>query len=184
VGTLLGATALTTPRLVLEPLRVEHAGEMVAVLDDDALHRFVGGRPVGEAELRARYARQVTGRSPDGRQRWLNWIVRRSADGVAMGFVQATVGGADDGRGPTAELAWTIGIAFQRRGYAREAAVAVRGWLRAQGVGRFIAHIHPEHAASMAVARALELRPTAVAVDGEVRWESAASGDPPLSPPG
>jgi RimJ/RimL family protein N-acetyltransferase len=178
----LPATALTTARLVLEPLRVDHAGEMFAVLDDAALHRFVGGRPVGEAELRARYARQVAGRSPDGRQRWLNWIVRRSADGVALGFVQATVSDADDGRPPTAELAWTIGVAFQRRGYAQEAGLAMLGWLRSQGVGQFVAHIHPEHTASMTVARALDLRPTAIVVDGEVRWESAVMADATISP--
>jgi RimJ/RimL family protein N-acetyltransferase len=168
---------------VLEPLRVDHAGEMFAVLDDDALHRFVGGRPVGEAELRARYARQVAGRSPDGRRRWLNWIVRRSADGVAMGFVQATVSDGDEGGRLTAELAWTIGVAFQRRGYAREAALAVVGWLRSRGVARFVAHIHPDHAASATVARALDLRPTAIVVDGEVRWESAPPAEAPVSPP-
>ena len=173
------ATSLATHRLVLEPLRVGHAIEMVAVLDDPALHRFTGGHPAGETELRARYAHQTTGRSPDGRQGWLNWIVRRSEDGVALGFVQATVSGADGGEPVTAELAWTIGVAFQRRGYAREAASAALGWLQAHGVDRFIAHIHPEHQASMGVARALGLQATAAVVDGEVLWELATGSSIP-----
>ena len=39
------STALTTARMVLEPLRVEHATELAAVLDDPRLHEFTGGEP-------------------------------------------------------------------------------------------------------------------------------------------
>jgi RimJ/RimL family protein N-acetyltransferase len=58
----------------------------------------------------------------------------------------------------------------QRRGYAREAAGAMVTWLRDCGVDRFVAHVHPEHRASIGVARALGLTPTATIVDGEIRW--------------
>jgi hypothetical protein len=34
-----------TERLTLEPLRPEHADEMVAVLGDPALYEFTGGTP-------------------------------------------------------------------------------------------------------------------------------------------
>lgn len=61
-------------RVRLEPLRVEHADELMPVLDDSSLHTFVGGEPADLAQLRARYTRQVVGRSPDGAQRWLNWL--------------------------------------------------------------------------------------------------------------
>ncbi|RII97089.1 GNAT family N-acetyltransferase, partial [Clavibacter michiganensis subsp. insidiosus] len=47
-------------------------------------------------------------------------------------------------------------------------------WLREGGVGIVRAHIHPDHAASAAVARRLGLAPTDERVDGEVRWESQA----------
>ena len=53
------AELLTTARLRLEPLRVDHAPEMVAVLDDPALFDFTGGTPPTEADLRARYRRQA-----------------------------------------------------------------------------------------------------------------------------
>ncbi|HYZ61371.1 MAG TPA: GNAT family N-acetyltransferase, partial [Acetobacteraceae bacterium] len=71
----------------------------------------------------------------------------------------------------TAVLAWVLGVRFQGRGYAREAAAAVVAWLLAVGVGRLVAYIHPEHAASMGVARALGLTPTDARVNGEVVWE-------------
>jgi hypothetical protein len=35
---------------------------------------------------------------------------------------------------------------------------------------RFTAHIHPDHVASIGVARTLGLSPTSTVVDGEVRW--------------
>jgi len=44
------------------------------------------------------------------------------------------------------------------------------GWLRNCGVDRLVAHVHPEHRASIGVARALGLTPTATVVDGEIRW--------------
>ncbi|MCX6466560.1 MAG: GNAT family N-acetyltransferase [Pseudonocardiales bacterium] len=160
-------TSLRTARLVLEPLRVEHAEEMAALLDDPALHRFTGGIPDTPDALRERYRRQVAGRSPDGRQEWRNWVVRAGAD--AAGYVQATILRPDGG--PVAELAWVIGTAHQGRGYAREAAAAVVAALPAGTM--LVAHIHPDNLASAAVARALGLRPSAREVGGETRWTSA-----------
>jgi RimJ/RimL family protein N-acetyltransferase len=83
--------------------------------------------------------------------------------------VQATVTERD--RALTAEIAWVIGTGQQRQGFAREAALAMVAWLREQGVTTFVAHVHPQHEASKAVARALGLAPTEAVVDGEVRWE-------------
>jgi RimJ/RimL family protein N-acetyltransferase len=125
---------------------------------------FIGGRPATEAERRERYTRQVAGHSSDGSEAWLNWVVRRRDGGELVGTVQATVSGS------TAELAWVVAVAHQGRGYAREAATAVQTWLRTTGVSEFLAHIHPDHAASAGVARALGLAPTDTVVDGEIRW--------------
>ncbi len=41
----LTAERLESKRLILEPLRVEHADELAPVLDDLKLHRFIGGAP-------------------------------------------------------------------------------------------------------------------------------------------
>ncbi|RSS52333.1 GNAT family N-acetyltransferase, partial [Streptomyces sp. WAC07061] len=50
------------------------------------------------------------------------------------------------------------------------------GWLGAQGVGTVVAHVHPDHAASAAVAAAAGLAPTGRWQDGEARWERVSGG--------
>jgi RimJ/RimL family protein N-acetyltransferase len=152
------AEKLTSERLVLEPLRIDHATEMVAVLDDPELYRYIGGEPPGEAELAARYTRQVASKG------WLNWILRLRETGEPVGTVQATLGGE------AAELAWVMSTRFQGEGYATEGTAAALGWLRKRGFDVFIAHIHPDHAASQALAARLGFEPTDQVKNGEVRW--------------
>jgi enoyl-CoA hydratase/carnithine racemase/RimJ/RimL family protein N-acetyltransferase len=163
-------TRLESDRVVLEPLRVEHAYELAPALEDPALHEFTGGRPATRDELRERFARQVKGHSPDGRDRWLNWTVRVRATGRAVGIAQATV--TTDADGVRADLAWVIATAHQGQGLAKEATGLVAAWLREQGVDRLGAHIHPAHHASMSVARSIGLAPTDELVDGEITWLS------------
>jgi RimJ/RimL family protein N-acetyltransferase len=159
------AGTLTTQRLRLVPLTVSDADEMVGVLAGSALYVFTGGTAPGAEELRARYGRLVAGRSPDGTQIWHNWIVRTLA-GTAVGTIQATV--VD--RGARAEVAWVTGEQHWGRGYATEAATAVIGWLAETGVSEVLAHIHPGHSASQAVAWRAGLRPADVISNGEQRW--------------
>jgi RimJ/RimL family protein N-acetyltransferase len=164
------AEPIETSRLTLEPLSVEHAGEMLAVLADPRLYEYTGGGPLTLDQLRARYARQVVGHSRDGTQGWLNWILREPALSAVVGTVQATLVHANGA--VSAELAWIISVAHQRRGYATEAAEAIAQWLGRRGVRSFVAHIHPDHQASIAVARRLGLSPTDEVSDGETRWVS------------
>ncbi|WP_242906697.1 GNAT family N-acetyltransferase [Actinomadura terrae] len=180
------AETITTPRLVLEPLAVHHADEMAPVLDDPRLHRYIGGEPLTVEELRARYAHLVAGPAPFHQEGWLNWVVRRRRDGQAVGYVQATVAPARPGYtvappadGSTvtpsdarnaASVAWVIGMPYQGFGFATEAARALVGWLRAHGAAEIVASIHPDNAASRAVAARLGLRPTAETDDDEIVW--------------
>src|SRR5512146_673633 len=152
-------------RIVLTPLAVGDAEEMTAVLGGEQLYAFTGGHPPTADELRARYARQVAGRSADGQQEWRNWIIRRAADGRAAGFVQATIAGRAGEE--VAEVAWVVGLAWQGNGYAAEAARALVAWLEARGVAAIQAHVHPDHEASAAVARGAGLLPTGQVEDGE-----------------
>jgi len=48
------APILQTPRLSLEPLRIDHADEMAPLLDDAQLFDFTGGGPCTLDELRER----------------------------------------------------------------------------------------------------------------------------------
>lgn len=182
------AEVIATERLVLVPQRAEHAREMAAVLRDPALHTFIGGAPATADELRSRYARMAAGPS-DPAESWCNWVIRLPAGeegeegverGRLAGTVQATIspagsaGAAGDGSGPgpwlVAEIAWVVGTAFQGRGIASEAARGLVGWLEQRSVRDIAAHVHPDHAASKAVARAAGLEPTGEWHDGEVRW--------------
>ena len=162
------AEALAAPRLVLEPLRPDHARELAPVLADPALHAFSGGEPADEDDLRARFARRAVGHSPDGAQGWLNWVARDRATHAPVGTVQATITNHEGVR--TAALAWVVTTSRQREGLATEAARAAQGWLRERGVTRFVANIHPDHGASAAVARHLGLAATDERRGGEVRW--------------
>ena len=166
---------------------------MVELLSDRRLYSFYDDEASPSLEeLRDRYSRQSAGLSPDGREVWHSWIVRERESGAAIGFVQATVGAtagsslasvdtADtpyDGR-TSAELAWVIGVPWQGRGFATEAATAVRDAVRGPGsvtgddVALVHAHIAPGHLGSETVARRLGLHPSDVVHDGEIRWELA-----------
>ena len=163
--------ALVSERLVLEPLTIEHARAMVDVLADQALYDYIGGEPPTLAQLHDRYAAQVTEVSPDGSQRWFNWIVKRRDSDALVGYVQATV--EEDEHGPVAEVAWVINPTHQGQGLASEASLAMILWLRSRGITRIDASIQPEHDASRGVARRVGLHPTEILEDGEIRWESA-----------
>jgi len=158
---------IETPRLALEPITPDAAPEMLPVLAHPAIYRFTGGEAPTLSTLRDRYARQSTGRSPDGAQWWFNWMVR--SDGAAVGFVQATVDDVDGDR--VAALAWVLSPTAQGRGFATEAAEAATAWLAGHGCRRFTASIHPAHSASAGVARRLGMAPTGVVDDdGEDQW--------------
>ena len=166
---------LHSDRLLLEPLRRDHADQAFPLLDDPRLHTFTGGAPDTREQLAARFARQVLGSSPDGQHGWLNWMLRHRDGGPLVGTVQATLTRVEDqtvgdAGTPEAELAWVVGHDHQGNGYATEAAAAVVAWLTARGTRRISAHIHPDHLASAAVARRLGLHPTDRVVDGELLW--------------
>jgi RimJ/RimL family protein N-acetyltransferase len=166
------AQRIESKRLELEPLDPGHASEMAIVLGSTSLHRFTGGAPAAPAELRTRYERLAAG-SGDPLVDWLNWMLRVRDGGELAGTVQATVRHRHED--PVAEVAWVIGVRWQGRGLAKEAVRAVVSWLEKSGVATMVAHIHPEHAASAAVARAAGFVPTKASHRGEVVWRRIAA---------
>jgi len=119
---------LETPRLLLEPQTAAHAEAMFEVLGDPAIYRFENAPPASLEALRERFAKLETRRSGDGREQWLNWVLRRHG-GDLIGYVQATVRG--DGQ---AFVAYVLGSAHWGQGLASEAVTAVLGEL-ATGYG-------------------------------------------------
>ena len=111
---------LSSLRLLLEPQLPSHAPAMFKLLCDPALYRFEDEPPQSVAWLTRRYERLALRQSPDGLEHWLNWVLRRRADAVVIGFVQATV--RADGR---ALVAYVLGSPFWGQGLAAEAVQAM-----------------------------------------------------------
>lgn len=153
----LAAETITTARLQLDPLRVDDVDEMMSVYGDGRMFEYTGGERPTRDGLRRRYEALVAGRSPDGSEAWLNWIVRRRDGSPAIGTVQATI----DDAARRASIAWELGVPWQGQGFAAEAASALVEWLSNNSVTAIEATVHPEHAASQAVASRAGLQPIA-----------------------
>jgi RimJ/RimL family protein N-acetyltransferase len=159
--------AIGTERLELRPLQPGDAAEMAVVLGDVRLHEFIGGSPASPDQLADSFRRLAAGSGrPD--ELWLNWIVRLRTTGEAIGTVQATVTRAGDRR--AASVAWVVGVPWQGRGFASEAAAATVAWLDSSGATAITACVRPGHIASERVARRSGLVPTDREVDGERIW--------------
>jgi RimJ/RimL family protein N-acetyltransferase len=137
---------LETPRLVLEPLNVAHAQALYQALQAPELYQFIpGDPPTSRDSLAARYESLATRHSPDGKELWLNWVLRLRETGVYVGTVEVTVY-----RNRTAYLAYQIFPPFWRQGLARESCVCVLAHLVAHyQVSRVEAEIDTRNVASI-----------------------------------
>lgn len=104
---------------MLEPLAEAHAEALFEVLSDPAIYAFEGGPPPSVAALANGIRRKLAGVSPDGREVWLNWVVRRP-DGRLAGYVQATVFPSG-----TAQVGYEFASAHWRQGIGSAAVGAV-----------------------------------------------------------
>ena len=120
--------------LRLEVQTAAHAEEMFALLSDPKIYRYEGEPPASLEWLRERFRKLESRLSPDGREKWLNWVIRLES-GEAAGYVQATV--HEDGR---AAIAYVLGSRFWDRGIGRAAVSTLIDILeREHGVRRITA---------------------------------------------
>lgn len=110
---------LATTRLTLEPQVAAHADALFSVLSDAALYEYENEPPSSSAWLRARLTRLESRSSTDGREQWLNWVVRLRTTEL-IGYVQATVHPER-----CAGIAYVLSSAFWGRGLASEAVSAM-----------------------------------------------------------
>ena len=106
-----------TTRLQMEVLDHRHAGALVVALNHEAVGEFIGGPDVTTvAALHHRIDGLREGPPPGSAdQQWLNFVVRRTGDGVVLGRVEATV------YGEWAEIAYLFDPGVWGHGYATEA---------------------------------------------------------------
>jgi len=131
--------------LRLEPLVAAHADEMFAPLSAVAIYDYIPGEPpLSVAALRERYARLAKGHSADGRQQWLNWIVRLNS-GRCVGFVQGTIYA-----GRTGDFAYALAPEYWGQGVAFEACQAALPYLyETLGITALFATVDPRNARSV-----------------------------------
>ena len=158
--------ALATGRLSLEPQVASHAEEMYGVLSDPAIYEYENEPPRSVEWLRERFTKLETRRSPNGRERWLNWVLREPSLGL-IGYVQATI--SPDGG---AAIAYELNSGSWGRGLAREAVEAMIAELVARyGVRRLTAVLRAANRRSRRLLERLGFAPAPPEALAEVRVE-------------
>jgi RimJ/RimL family protein N-acetyltransferase len=157
---------LETERLVLRMPRLDDADAFAEYLADPEVMRFLGGETVPRDDV------------PPVLQKWLGrweangvgpFAIERRDDGRVVGRAGIIVWDtrewrnstfADAGEHVQPELGWALGRPHWGKGYATEAAGAVRDWARREcGIGRLISLINPDNVQSQRVAERLGAEP-------------------------
>ena len=145
---------LSTSRLALVALTLEHAPAVFAYASDPEICRLVSWQRHENLEASRRFvARTLVGYAEGGHYEW--GLVRRS-DQAFLGT--CGFGEFDAGRG-VAEFGYVLAKPYWRQGYATEAAAAVLqfGFVHL-GLRLIEAHVFPENAMSLRVVAKLGLR--------------------------
>ncbi|TAG82602.1 MAG: N-acetyltransferase [Burkholderiales bacterium] len=124
---------------------------MFLVLSDPAIYEFENAPPVSEAWLVDRFARLEAGRSKDGEQTWLNWVIRLPS-GELAGYVQSTVLASG-----MAYVAYELASAHWRKGIGSAAVRVMMQELSSRyGVNTFIAVLKSQNYRSIGLLQKLE----------------------------
>jgi len=140
----------------LEEQFAEHASQMYQVLKDPRIYEFIDeAPPISEEALRDRYRKLENRASPDGSERWLNWIVS-TREGEFIGYVQATIY-----RDASAEIAFVIASNKWGRGYGFAASQAMlRELADKYGVARVTANTDVRNLRSRCLLTRLGMMPS------------------------
>lgn len=164
---------ITTDRLIMTPHDRTDFPDLVGLWSDPQVVRFLGGAPHAEEDIWGRLLRYAGSWALLG---FGFWAVRARDDGSYVGdvgFLEGRRAGVDGFHGDP-EIGWSLNVAAQGKGYASEAVRAALGWGGDEFAGRFkrtVAMIHPDNAASVAVAARCGFRHFSVA-----RYKDAPTG--------
>jgi ribosomal-protein-alanine N-acetyltransferase len=153
--------------LLLEPQVADHAAEMFAVLSDPAIYEHEGDPPQSVEWLRERFDRLESRLSRDGREQWLNSVIRLPSGDLA-GYVQATVH-----VGGRAGIAYVLSSRFWGQGLARRAVGAMIGELTAHyGVSDLRAVLKRSNVRSLRLLERLGFEPAPAEIVARERLEA------------
>lgn len=110
---------INTHALTLEPQVAGHAEEMFRVLSDPAIYEYENQPPPSVEWLRERFTMLESRLSANGKEQWLNWVIRLPTSEL-IGYVQATVQ-----PGGKALIAYELSSRYWGRGLARNAVEAM-----------------------------------------------------------
>ncbi len=140
-----GHAKLETERLRLEPLQESHAVELFDLYSDPRLYEFIPqGPPASLAALQERYRFLSSRQSPRGDEGWFNWATRLKVEGICIGCIQITLRNDD-----RAQIAYDLGTAYWRNGYATEACSRIIAALFESGVREVWAELDTRNVASI-----------------------------------
>ena len=159
-------------RVVLHPLRAEHAAVLFPILSDDELWRFAP-RPSSKsaAEMRDTFARLESRRGKDGREYWLNWAIEEKTSKNVVGFVQATV----DEAVSDASIAYILARSSWGAGLASDAVGAMLIHLKTVGVSTFSATVDSRNLRSIRLLESFQFRISDAQDQDNVRYVLAAA---------
>lgn len=145
---------LETDRLALREVTPDDLDFLAEIMADPEVMRFYP-QVYARAEARAWIDRQLAHYAGHGHG---NWLVLDRIAGRPVGRCGLTYQDVDGT--PEPEIGYVIHKPFWRRGYATEAALAVRDWAFAvKGLARVISLVRPENVPSQGVARKLGMVP-------------------------
>lgn len=142
---------LETARLSISALKPEDADELFEPFSDPELYRFISCEaPESRESLRAKFEKICMGKSPDGKQTWLNWNAKNKSSGKCSGFYEVTIEGA------VAFLAYYTFKPFQGLGYAKEGISEIIKFIRSHfELEKLILEIDTRNRASVNLAESL-----------------------------
>lgn len=152
-------TTLRIEGMELQPLSVAHADQVFAAAQDARIYEFIPQDPPATLDsLRRRYERLQGGISPNGGERWLNWVVFIPGAAGPIGTVQATVQSDE-----SALIAYTIFPEHWGRGHGRAATrVMIDHVFGEYDISRVIARIDTRNQRSIRMVEGLGLAPVGV----------------------
>jgi len=137
---------LQTERLVLRAFAPSDFETFATFMSDPDVMRYLTGRPLSRADAWRNLSSAIGHWTLRG---YGTWAVECKEDGAFIG----RVGMVNPEGWPGLEVGWTLGKPYWGRGFATEAArAALRYAFLTQPVERMISCIHPDNAASQAVA--------------------------------
>ena len=135
---------LRSDRCILEPQTEAHAPEMYVVLCDPAIYEYEGVPPPSLEKLANGLRRRESRVSPDGTEKWLNWVVRLTS-GELIGYVQGTVY-----KTGVAYIAYEFSSKYWRKGIGSTAVACMLDDLRdSYAVHKFVAVLKSANFRSM-----------------------------------